>query len=67
MEQHQVMTRATTAAGRQGARVRPMVSPISEEVRGPLGKEELRVYRQPTSSTQDAIFEQLLDGLTIIE
>jgi hypothetical protein len=43
-----------------------MVSPFSEEVRVPLGEKELRIYRRPISSTQDAVFEQLLDGLTII-
>jgi hypothetical protein len=54
-------------AGRRGARVRPIVSPVSEEVRVPLGEEELRIYRRPISSTQDAVLEQLLETLTIIE
>jgi hypothetical protein len=66
MEQRQVTATAITVAGRRGARVRPMVSPVSEEVRVPLGEEELRIYRRPISSTGDSVFGQLLDGLTIM-
>jgi hypothetical protein len=67
MEQHLVTAERITVGGRQGARFRSVVSPVSEDVRVPLGEEELRITRRPISTTQDGVFEQILDGLTITE
>ena len=67
MEQHLVTAEPITVDGRQGARFRSVVSPVSEDVRVPLGEEELRITRRPISSTQDAVFEQILEALTIID
>jgi hypothetical protein len=67
MEQHLVTAEPITVGGQQGARFRSVVSPVSEEVRVPLGKEELRITRRPISSTQAAVFDKILDRLTIID
>jgi hypothetical protein len=67
MEHHQVTAKTITIDGRPGARFRSAVSPISEEVRVPLGDRELRITRRPISTTQDAVFEQILNTLTIVE
>jgi len=67
MEQHLVTAEPVTVDGRQGARFRSVVSPVSEEVRVPLGEQELRITRRPISSTQDAVFEQILERLKIID
>jgi len=67
MEQHLVAAEPITVGGQRGARFRSIVSPVSEEVRVPLGEEELRITRRPISSTQDAVFEQILERLTIID
>ena len=56
-----------TVAGRRGALVRSVVPPISEDVRLPLGDRELRITCRPISTTQDAVFEQILNTLTIVE
>jgi hypothetical protein len=67
MEQHLVAAEPITVGGQRGARFRSVVSPVSEEVRVPLGEQELRITRRPISSTQDAVFEQILERLTIID
>jgi hypothetical protein len=67
MEQHLVTAEPVTVSERRGARFRSVVSPVSEEVRIPLGEQELRITRRPISSTQEAVFEQILDMLAIHE
>jgi hypothetical protein len=67
MEHHQVTAKTITIDRRPGARFRSAVSPISEEVRVPLGDRELRIHRRPISTTHDAVFEQILDALVLTE
>ncbi len=67
MEPCQVTAEPITVAGQRGALVRSVVSPISEDVRVPLGDRELRIHRWPISTTQDTVFEQILNTLTIVE
>jgi hypothetical protein len=67
MEQHLVTAEPIEVNGRRGARFRSVVSPVSEEVRAPLGERELRITRRPISSTQDIVFEQILGALTIMD
>jgi len=67
MEQHHVTAEIIRVDGRQGARLRPIVSPISEEIRVPLGDRELCIERRPISTTEDAVFEQILNTVTIQE
>jgi len=67
MEQSQVTAEAVTVAGRPAARVRAIVSPVSEQLRVPWGTGELWITRRPLSPAQDTIFEQMLDTLEFLE
>ena len=66
MEQNQVTAEPITVSGRPAARIRAIVSPVSEEVRVPLEEGELWISRRPISSTHDPVFEQILDSLEFI-
>jgi hypothetical protein len=46
--------------GRQAIRIRPLVSPVREEMRVPLDEGQLWITYQPLSSTQQAVLEQIL-------
>ena len=62
MEQFQVTAEAMMVGGHSAARVRPVISPVSEQVRVPLGETELVITRSPLSS-QAAVFEQILKSI----
>lgn len=66
MAQNQMTAEKMTLAGRPAARVRAIVSPVSERVRVPLTEGELWITRRPLSSTQAAVFQQILDSLEFV-
>jgi hypothetical protein len=64
IDQDEISTDARTLAGHPAARVRLIVSPVSEQVRVPLRDgTELWITRRPLASSQSAIFEQVLNSL----
>lgn len=64
LEQDQVTVEAMTLAGHRAARVQVNIGPVSEQVRVPLGDgTELWITRRPLSSSQAAVFEQMLNSL----
>ena len=66
LEQHYARVQSTALDGHPAAWVRSLISPVSEELRVPLlSDKELRITRRPISSTQDVVFEQILDGLIL--
>ncbi len=67
MEQNQVTAEATTVAGRPAARVHPIISPVSEQVRVPLDDQtELWITRRPFTPNQAAVFEQIVKSIELI-
>ena len=66
LEQHYARVQSTVLNGHLAAWVRSLISPVSKELRVPLlSDKELRITRRPISTTQDVVFEQILDGLTL--
>ncbi len=65
LEQGQVTAEAITVGGRPAARIRPLLDPISEEIRVPLENgAEWSIRRTPLNPAQDALFQQILDSVT---
>jgi hypothetical protein len=65
LEQAQVTAEAVTVGGRPAARIRPLLDPISEEIRVPLENgAEWSIRRTPLNPAQDALFQQILDSVT---
>jgi hypothetical protein len=67
MKHHQMTAETITIDGRPGARFRSVVFPVSEELEVPVGDRLLTIHRRPISTTQDAVFERIVDGLTITD
>jgi hypothetical protein len=67
LEQYQVTAEAMMLADRPAARVQVNSGPVSEQVRVPLGDgTELWIACRPLSSSQTAIFEQVLNSLEFV-
>jgi hypothetical protein len=56
---------STTLDGRRAIRIRPLVSPVSEEMRVQLDSGQLWITYQPLSSTQQVVLEQLLASIDL--
>jgi len=66
MEQFQVTAEAMTVGGCPAARVRPIISPVGEQVHVPLVETELVITRRPLLSSQANVFDQILKSLEFI-
>jgi hypothetical protein len=56
---------STVLDDRRAIRIRPLVSPVSEEMRVQLDEGQLWITYQPLSSTQQTVLEQMLASIDL--